>query len=333
MEEVASTKYLRPTSKHERMLGSGGYARVERWYDTDSGEWVAAKCVTDFKLAQCETTLLLLAERSKVPRVVRLKDDLLHLSQQGVMVLELIDGICLLDYFDRSAIDKRLHLTEARMVATAAPLLETLCKLHGSAGIAHMDVKPENILLAPAEDNAWNRLHLVDFGLSAQSDIGAKDVVPAGSSLPYAAPEVLHALKLATQVPDIIEKVNGAAADMWSSGCTLYYMLTDDLPFDMWDIIDTSFKHGWQRYKEVQKVQRSWTKAVLLAEATQTPAEHPILSQVRACSTTPEAAVSFFTAILHPKPSARLTSLQALDHPYLKQCVHQMQDHYHPPPP
>ena len=74
------------------------------------------------------------------------------------------------------------------------------------------------------------------------------------------------------------------------------------------------------------------TKAVLLAEATQTPAEHPILSQVRACSTTPEAAVSFFTAILHPKPSARLTSLQALDHPYIRQCVHQMQDHYHPPP-
>ena len=74
------------------------------------------------------------------------------------------------------------------------------------------------------------------------------------------------------------------------------------------------------------------TKAVLLAEATQTPAEHRILSQVRACSTTPEAAVSFFTAILHPKPSARLTSLQALDHPYIRQCVHQMQDHYHPPP-
>jgi len=90
------------------------------------------------------------------------------------------------------------------------------------------------------------------------ADIGAKDVVPAGSSLPYAAPEVLHALKLATQVPQRSQKVNGAAADMWSSGCTLYYMLTDDLPFDMWDIIDTSFKHGWQRYKEVQKVQRSW---------------------------------------------------------------------------
>ncbi len=72
--------------------------------------------------------------------------------------------------------------------------------------------------------------------------------------------------------------------------------------------------------------------AVTAAEVNQTAVEHPLLSQVRACSTTPEAAVSFFTAILHPKPSARLTSVQALDHPYIRQCVHQMQDHYHPPP-
>ena len=72
--------------------------------------------------------------------------------------------------------------------------------------------------------------------------------------------------------------------------------------------------------------------AVTAAEVNQTPVDHPLLSQVRACSTTPEAAVSFFIAILHPKPSARLTSVQALDHTYIRQCVHQMQDHYHPPP-
>jgi len=51
--------------------------------------------------------------------------------------------------------------------------MQTLCKLHGSAGIAHMDVKPENILLAHAEDNAWNRLRLIDFGLSAKSGTAA----------------------------------------------------------------------------------------------------------------------------------------------------------------
>ncbi len=39
-------------------------------------------------------------------------------------ICRLVDGIRLLDYFERSAIDKHVHLTEARMVATAAPLLE-----------------------------------------------------------------------------------------------------------------------------------------------------------------------------------------------------------------
>lgn len=70
----------------------------------------------------------------------------------------------------------------------------------------------------------------------------------------------------------------------------------------------------------------------MLADDEQTAVQHPILTRIRACSTTPDAAASFFTAILHPKPSARLTSLQALEHPYLRQCVHQMQNHTHPPP-
>ena len=50
--------------------------------------------------------------------------------------------------------------------------------------------------------------------------------------------------------------------------------------------------------------------------------------RVRACTTTPDAAAAFFTFLLHPTPSARLTSLQALNHMYLKRCVQQMQDFY-----
>lgn len=59
--------------------------------------------------------------------------------------------------------------------------MQTLCKLHGSAGIAHMDIKPENILLAPAEENAWNRLRLIDFGLSAQSGTSAHNRISHSS--------------------------------------------------------------------------------------------------------------------------------------------------------
>ena len=73
-------------------------------------------------------------------------------------------------------------------------------------------------------------------------------------------------------------------------------------------------------------------KAVKVAEQTKTPISHPLLDKVRAWSDTPNAAVNFFCSVLNPSPKARLTSLQVLDHVYLKQCVHQMQDAYHPPP-
>lgn len=66
-------------------------------------------------------------------------------------------------------------------------------------------------------------------------------------------------------------------------------------------------------------------EAVEYAERHNLPVTHPLLSRVRACSTTPDAAAAFFVAVLHPTPSARLTTLQALDHVYLKRCVQQMQ--------
>ena len=61
------------------------------------------------------------------------------------------------------------------------------------------------------------------------------------------------------------------------------------------------------------------------AEQQHQAVEHPLLDRVRACSSTPDAAAAFFTAMLHPEPSARMTSQQALTHPYLRACVQQMQ--------
>ena len=73
-------------------------------------------------------------------------------------------------------------------------------------------------------------------------------------------------------------------------------------------------------YPQVESVRR--------AEENHTDVDHPLLDNVRACSSTPSAAADFFCSILHPSPTARLTSAQALEHPYLRRCVHQMQASY-----
>ena len=70
-------------------------------------------------------------------------------------------------------------------------------------------------------------------------------------------------------------------------------------------------------------------RAVQVAEKNGVPIKHRLLETVRACSTTPDAAADFFSAVLHPDSNKRLTGQQALDHLYLRRCVAQMQDFQH----
>ena len=67
-------------------------------------------------------------------------------------------------------------------------------------------------------------------------------------------------------------------------------------------------------------------RAVQTAENDGLPVKHRLLNTVRTCSTTPDAAADFFSAILHPDSTQRLTGQQALDHLYLRRCVSQVLD-------
>lgn len=98
-----------------------------------------------------------------------------------------------------------------------------------SKGIAHCDIKMENILLSNGS------VKLADFGFAKSSTIVAESDEFCGT-LPYAAPEVVMGLKH-----------DAMKADVWSMGVMLYVMLFGAFPFpaeDASSVVEVQLSHS-----------------------------------------------------------------------------------------
>lgn len=105
--------------------------------------------------------------------------------------------------------------TPAEVVQIILPVAEGLSVVH-RAGLVHRDVKPDNIMLTPAQ-----RVVLMDFGLVLpEFDVDQKQTV-AGSP-PYMAPEV---------IVGTAESGNGHLSDIFSFGAVAYELLAERRPY------------------------------------------------------------------------------------------------------
>jgi len=113
-------------------------------------------------------------------------------------------------------------------------LLRQACRgveaLHAE-GLAHMDLKPENLLLmeegdAPSEETEWT-VKIGDFGLARslrRGEVLNEEVVAEGIGTPYyMAPEQIRAAR---------QKEVGKEADIYSLGVMLFELIDGDRPFD-----------------------------------------------------------------------------------------------------
>ncbi|MGV9411982.1 serine/threonine-protein kinase [Nocardia sp. NPDC003693] len=119
---------------------------------------------------------------------------------------------------DASTLDSA-KLAPAQAVRIIAATAQALDYAHRK-GVLHRDVKPANILLE--HDDGEDRVFLADFGIARLRDDSAARLTQTGSftaTLAYAAPEQLIGGDLDHR------------CDQYSLACTLFRLLTGDVPF------------------------------------------------------------------------------------------------------
>lgn len=114
----------------------------------------------------------------------------------------------------------KAHLTAEQRKSVLKQLLESLVYLH-EKGIAHHDIKPDNIIYCPQND----KLTLIDFGVAERCP---NDESFCGFGTPaYQPPELVHRQSAE-------EQISGSKADVWSAGIVAFQLASEtfDLPFE-----------------------------------------------------------------------------------------------------
>lgn len=154
--------------------------------------------------------------------LVRLLDALFE-DTQAMLVLELFEGEALSARIDAAP---QGRLSEAATAPIARQLAAALSFMH-AVHVAHLDVKPENILVGPesSQRGVSPRMKLLDYGSARPMDrpdapgAGALGLVQdAGGTDRYMSPERLA-------LPSPRRWFGGAAADIYSLGIVVVHAL------------------------------------------------------------------------------------------------------------
>ncbi|CAD8151400.1 unnamed protein product [Paramecium pentaurelia] len=142
--------------------------------------------------------------------------DLYQDDQYYLIIMKYLEGYSLSHYLENN---KKMNKTFSlfQIFSIMKRLFEALIKL-SQLEIIHRDIKPQNLVLAEEDD--FNSLTIIDFGFATFTNINRYLLYKCGTP-GYAAPEVLNSQCT----------YYSFSCDVFSSGCLLYQLLFNELPF------------------------------------------------------------------------------------------------------
>ncbi|KAI7869346.1 kinase-like protein [Spinellus fusiger] len=195
-----------------KVIGRGAFSKVRIVEHRPNStmyalKYISKKQCSQMKIAHSVISERCLLERIHHPLIVNLRyafqDD-----EHIFMVLDLMLGGNL-----RYHMGKQSNFPEERVRFYVADIALALNYLH-QKGIAHRDIKPDNILL-----DSLGHAHLSDFNIGVRFSSDRPYRTSKAGSTAYMAPEVLNGSEYSTSV------------DWWSLGVTAYEILFGKRPF------------------------------------------------------------------------------------------------------
>lgn len=210
LQQASSQSLLEASYRLGEVLGEGAFAVVRLATRIETGDIVAIKTVKDVDFEPEEVRLQRAIDHEGVVKIF----DVIKENGSVHIIMEHMPNGTLLDMLTSG-----VRLTEAQARKYFLQLVDAVEACH-AAGVAHRDLKAENIML-DEQDN----VKIADFGLATEMLPGQLLSGYCGS-VNYAAPELWTKGAL----------YDGHAADVWSCGVVLYALLTGNMAYDADDI-------------------------------------------------------------------------------------------------
>ena len=204
--------------KYGRLIGQGAFGKVNLGLNILTGRIVAVKSFNknnseltgdNMKKIKYETDLMKKLNHPNITKILEMFED----EKSFLIIMEYINGGNLFSF-----VKKRRKLSEKTAKFLFRQIISGIKYIH-EQNIVHRDIKLENLLI-----DLNNNVKICDFGIGRKVTSKSQLLYDQCGTLMYMAPEILLSTK---------EKgYEGFPVDIWSSGISLYIMLSGTLPFN-----------------------------------------------------------------------------------------------------
>jgi len=241
---MSANVFEKYTIDHTKRFGEGGYGAAFAATDTKTGEAVVVKVIDTRKMHkdQIKKECLFMEAVSGHPNVIKLLDHSIGQGKHAHLYFIYMERASGGELFDQLT-NHNGAVPEAAALEWMRQMCAGVAHCH-SRGVAHRDIKLENVLL-----NEQKEVKVIDFGLAHQYELDASTgavrrslITGLCGSKSYAAPEVLQN----GRAPGY----DGFQADVWSLGVSFFGLLNGFFP------LEEAKQSDWRFQKLMQAQQR-----------------------------------------------------------------------------